>query len=61
MGETTLAGRDLITALYFLYGGGDREIRAAGVRTLRQHPVESLATAAALPDFPPRSSSTTKP
>lgn len=53
-GETTLAGRDLITALYFLYGGGDREIRAAGVRTLRQHPVESLAAAAALPDFPPR-------
>lgn len=53
-GETTLAGRDLITALYFLYGGGDRDIRAAGVRTLRQHPVESLAAAAALPDFSPR-------
>jgi len=53
-GETTLAGRDLITALYFLYGGGDREIRAAGVRTLRQHSVESLAAAAALPDFSPR-------
>ena len=53
-GETTLAGRDLITALYFLYCGGDREIRAAGVRTLRQHPVESLAAVAALPDFSPK-------
>ena len=53
-GETTLAGRDLITALYFLYCGGDREIRAAGVRTLRQHPVGSLAAVAALPDFPPK-------
>lgn len=53
-GETTLVGRDLITALYFLYCGGDREMRAAGVRTLRQHPVEDLAAAAALPDFSPR-------
>lgn len=53
-GETTLAGRDLVTALYLLYGGGDREIRAASVRTLRQHPVESLAVVAALPDLPPR-------
>ena len=53
-GETTLVGRDLMTALYFLYCGGDREIRAACVRTLRQHPVEPLATAAASPDFPPR-------
>lgn len=53
-GESTLAGRDLITALYFLYGGGDREIRAAVVRTLRQHALETLAAVAALPDFPPR-------
>ena len=53
-GETTLGGQDLVTALYFLYGGGDREIRAAGVRTLRQHSVESLAAAAALPDLSPR-------
>lgn len=53
-GETSLAGRDLVTALYLLYGGGDRAIRAAGVRTLRQHPVESLAAVAALSDLPPR-------
>jgi predicted RNA-binding protein YlxR (DUF448 family) len=53
-GESTLAGRDLVTALYFLYCGGDREIRAAGVRTLRQYPLESLAAVAALPDLPPR-------
>jgi hypothetical protein len=53
-GETSLAGRDLLTALYFLYCGGDREIRVATVRTLRQSPVESLAAAAALPDLPPR-------
>lgn len=53
-GEVTLDSRDLITAIYFLYCGGDREIRAAGVRTLRLQPVESLATAAALPDFSPR-------
>lgn len=53
-GETTLAGRDLVTALYLLYCGGDREIRAAGVHTLRHYPVESLAVVAALPDLPPR-------
>jgi len=53
-GETTLVGRDLVTALYFLYCSGDREIRAAGVRTLRQHSVEALSAAAALPDFSPR-------
>lgn len=53
-GESTLAGRDLITALYFLYGGGDREIRAAIIRTLRQHAVETLAAVAVLPDFSPR-------
>ena len=53
-GESTLAGRDLITALYFLYSGGDREIRAAVVRTLRQHALETLTAVAALPDFPPR-------
>jgi hypothetical protein len=53
-GETTLAGRDLVTALYFLYCGGDREIRAAGVRTLRQKAVETLAAVAALPDFSPK-------
>lgn len=53
-GETTLAGRDLVTALYFLYCGGDREIRAAGVRTLRQHSLESLTAVAALTDLPPR-------
>lgn len=53
-GETSLVGRDLLTALYFLYCGGDRDIRTAGVRTLRQHPSESLAEVAALPDLPPR-------
>lgn len=53
-GETTLSGRDLVTALYFLYCGGDREIRAAGVRTLRQYPLESLTAVALLPDLPPR-------
>ena len=53
-GETALDGRDLFTALYFLYGGGDREIRTAVVRTLRQQAPEILATVAALPDFPPR-------
>ena len=53
-GETTLAGRDLITALYFLYCGGDREIRAAGVRTLRQQALETLAAVAVLPDFSPK-------
>ena len=53
-GETTLAGRDLVTALYFLYCGGDREIRAAGVRTLRQYSLESLIAVAALPDLSPR-------
>lgn len=53
-GETALAGRDLFTALYFLYGGGDREIRTAVVRTLRQQEQEPLAAVAALPDFPPR-------
>lgn len=53
-GETSLTGRDLLTALYFLYCGGDRDIRTAGVRTLRQHPPESLAEVAALPDLPPR-------
>ncbi|PKN13487.1 MAG: hypothetical protein CVU69_02100 [Deltaproteobacteria bacterium HGW-Deltaproteobacteria-4] len=53
-GETTLAGRDLVTALYFLYCGGDREIRAAGVRTLRQYPLEFLIAVAALPDLSPR-------
>jgi hypothetical protein len=53
-GETSLTGRDLLTALYFLYCGGDREIRSAGVRTLRQLPPESLAEVAVLPDLPPR-------
>jgi hypothetical protein len=53
-GETTLAGRDLLTALYFLYCGGDREIRMASVHTLRQQPLESLAAVAVLPDLPPR-------
>ncbi|MBE0503695.1 MAG: hypothetical protein IBX46_06135 [Desulfuromonadales bacterium] len=53
-GETSLVGRDLLTALYFLYCGGDRDIRTAGVRTLRQLPPESLAAVAALPDLPPR-------
>lgn len=53
-GETSLSGRDLLTALYFLYCGGDRDIRTAGVRTLRQHPPEALAEVAALPDLPPR-------
>lgn len=53
-GETALAGRDLCTALYFLYGGGDREIRTAVVRTLRQQALETLATVVALPDFSPR-------
>lgn len=53
-GEMTLGGRDLLTALYFLYGGGDREIRAAGVHTLRLQPVESLAEAAAQEDLPSR-------
>lgn len=53
-GETSLVGRDLLTALYFLYCGGDRAIRSAGVRTLRQLPPESLAEVAALPDLPPR-------
>jgi len=53
-GETSLLGRDLLTALYFLYCGGDREIRSAGVRTLRQYPPDSLAEVAALPDLPPR-------
>lgn len=53
-GETALDGRELFTALYFLYGGGDREIRTAVVRTLRQQAPENLAAVAALPDFPPR-------
>ncbi len=53
-GETLLGGQDLVTALYLLYCGGDREIRAAGVRTLRQHPADSLAEVAALPDLSPR-------
>lgn len=53
-GETALDGRELCTALYFLYGGGDREIRTAVVRTLRQQAPETLATVVALPDFPPR-------
>ncbi|MDO9080185.1 MAG: hypothetical protein Q7U44_05240 [Desulfuromonadales bacterium] len=52
-GETSLSGRDLLTALYFLYCGGDRDIRSAGVRTLRQLPPESLAEVAALPDLAP--------
>lgn len=53
-GETALCGRDLVTAIYFLYSGGDRDIRAAGVRTLRQQLAEELAVVAASPDFPPR-------
>lgn len=53
-GETALVGQDLLTALYLLYCGGDREIRMASVRTLRQSPVESLAAVASSPDFPPR-------
>jgi hypothetical protein len=53
-GETSLLGRDLLTALYFLYCGGDRDIRTAGVRTLRQLPPEALAAVAALPDLSPR-------
>lgn len=53
-GEFALGGRDLLTALYLLYGGGDREIRAASVRTLRSFPLESLVEAAALADLPPK-------
>lgn len=53
-GELSLGGRDLLTALYFLYGGGDREIRASSVRTLRQYPIETLVEVAMLPDFSPR-------
>lgn len=53
-GETLLAGRDLVTALYLLYCGGEPEIRAAVIRTLRQQPAASLALVAEQPDLPPR-------
>jgi hypothetical protein len=53
-GETALSGRDLVTALYLLYCGGDREIRTASVRTLRQSPAASLAAETVLADLPPR-------
>lgn len=53
-GETALIGRDLLTALYFLYSGGDREIRSAVVRTLRQQPVADLVAATGEADLAPR-------
>lgn len=53
-GETALSGRDLVTALYLLYYGADREIRAASVRTLQQSSAEALASVAALTDLPQR-------
>lgn len=53
-GETLLAGRDLVTALYLLYCGGEPEIRAEVVRALRQQIPETLAIIAALPDLSPR-------
>lgn len=53
-GETNLCDQDLVTVLYLLYCGGDRDIRAAAVGTLRQALPASLAKVAARDDFPPR-------